>query len=606
MRRIKRLICAGLAALLILGGALAEDGGADEAVLQAQEQAEKEAAERAAAEKAAAEKAAAEKAAAEKAAAEKAAAEKEAAEKAAAEKAAAEKEAAEKAAAEKAAAEKAAAEKAAAEKAAAEKAAAEKAAAEKAAAEKAAAEKEAAEKAAAEKVAAEKEAAEKAAQETVSKSVMSAATESSVTEGNDPEQKNNSSDDSTDKPSDAPSEKSSGNDGDKSNDISKDTAKDTLSDDPTDAPSDDPTDTSSDDPTDALSDDSTDAPSDDLTDTPSDDPTDTSSDDPTDDPTETPTPGPTPTPTPAPTQISGEVAISAAPSEGLTLRDGAYQVSPRQSAVLTLSWSCSCPCDGYSLRLSNGKNAVYSGQQSEAKFILDLSALQSGSYVFIVDATLNCEVVARGQYAFAVAIAKDGQKGGKGGFGGGHGGGGKSGSKSGGKSSGGAGEEEPQGFAITPGTALSSTHTSGTRNMTLYGTLALALSEDEMTTLTLDDTALDIDLNDGADGFTACLDDATLALTPVGACGIWRLNGRALRVLSDSGILSLSLETGIGTIVLSTDIALTGEVYARLRAAGYVSSDFEYRVSADGITVSVAGMVYRLEASGALTPLEGE
>ena len=442
----------------------------------------------------------------------------------------------------------------------------------KEAAEKAAAEKATAEKTAAEKAAAEKESAEKAAQEAASKSVMSAATESSATEGNDTEQKNNSSDDSMDKPSDAPSETSSGNDGDKSNDNSKDTDKDNPSDTPTDTPSDAPTDTPSDHPTDA--------------------------------PMETPMPEPTPTPAPAPTQVSGEIVISAVPSEGLTLDNGAYQVSPKQPASLTLSWSCSCACDGYSLQLSSDKNAVYSNQQSDANYVINLASLQGGNYVFTVEATLDGEVVARGQFAFAAAIADGGKKGGKGGFGGGgHGSGGASSGRSGG--SGGA-AEEAQGFVITPGTALTGTHTSGTKDMQLYGTLALALSEDAMTALTLDDTALDITLNDGADGFTAYLEDSTLSLSLVNNGGIWRLNGRALRVLSDSGILSLSLETGAGTIVFPTDIALSGEVYARLRAAGYVSSDFEFRVSADGITVSVAGMVYRLEASGGLTPLEGE
>ena len=49
-----------------------------------------------------------------------------------------------------------------------------------------------------------------------------------------------------------------------------------------------------------------------------------------------------------------------------------------------------------------------------------------------------------------------------------------------------------------------------------------------------------------------------------------------------------------------------GDAYARLCAEGYVSRDYEYTVSAEGIFVAIAGGNYRLEADGTLAATEGK
>ena len=78
---------------------------------------------------------------------------------------------------------------------------------------------------------------------------------------------------------------------------------------------------------------------------------------------------------------------------------------------------------------------------------------------------------------------------------------------------GGSDEAQEQGFTITPGEALTNTHTSGDKDMRLYGAVVLALDDTAaMTRLTLDGTALDIRLSDDSP-FTASIDeDGTLSL----------------------------------------------------------------------------------------------
>ena len=185
-----------------------------------------------------------------------------------------------------------------------------------------------------------------------------------------------------------------------------------------------------------------------------------------------------------------------------------------------------------------------------------------------------------------------------------HGGGFSGGKRSGGASTGMEGEAE-QGFHITPGEALTGSHTSGTKDMLLYGALSLTLPETEMTELTLDDVSLGIVLDDGRHAFTAAVDADTLTLSAeTGA--VWMLNGRALRILSSSGIDTLMLSIDGREFALATDLPLTGGFYARLCAEGLVASDYEYWITDEGVFVWVAGELYRLDEAGTLTPMEGD
>ena len=82
----------------------------------------------------------------------------------------------------------------------------------------------------------------------------------------------------------------------------------------------------------------------------------------------------------------------------------------------------------------------------------------------------------------------------------------------GGRPSGAGGSPEgmaDQGFRVTPGEALTSSHASGDGNMQLYGTVALEASDDERTLRTLGEDQLNLTL-DGGVAFTATLDDSTL------------------------------------------------------------------------------------------------
>ena len=56
---------------------------------------------------------------------------------------------------------------------------------------------------------------------------------------------------------------------------------------------------------------------------------------------------------------------------------------------------------------------------------------------------------------------------------------------------------------------------------------------------------------------------------------------------------------------MTTVPMLRGSVYARLRAEGLVSGDFEYQITGDATLVTVADRVYRLDGTGELQPAEG-
>ena len=167
-----------------------------------------------------------------------------------------------------------------------------------------------------------------------------------------------------------------------------------------------------------------------------------------------------------------------------------------------------------------------------------------------------------------------------------------------GGSRGGSGGDAPegmaeQGFRVTPGQALTSSHASGTGDMQLYGTVALEVADDEMTLLTLGDTSLNLTLDGGA-AFTAGLDGSTLFLNPVAEGARWAVSLSALQTLNRSGIETLTLMTEGREIELSTSLELGGSVYGMLRAQGLVARDFVLEISTDQQIVRVGGTQYLL------------
>ena len=317
-------------------------------------------------------------------------------------------------------------------------------------------------------------------------------------------------------------------------------------------------------------------------------------------------------------EASGIAAIGvfAEASEGVSLENGVLTVPKGQGASLVFSWNYGGAWDSFEIALLDGQeNAVLSAGQAEAAYRLDVTELPEGRYVLRVEAVSGGEIVARGRYAFEIApeaaAHEDGPREGKGpGSGAGSAGGRRSGGSSGksgasgrGLSGGGAGSEAAQGFRVTPGEALAGSHVSGTKDMRLYGTVALAASDEMICAYSLGGEAPDIVLDDDSGLFTAAIENGRLTLAS-DAEGTWSLSGLSLRVLARSGIGTLALQCGDSTILLDTAQPLNGSCYARLCAEGYASSDYEYAISSDGVRVTVGGDSYRLDGAE-LVPIKG-
>ena len=329
---------------------------------------------------------------------------------------------------------------------------------------------------------------------------------------------------------------------------------------------------------------------------------------PTPEATEEPAPEPTGEPTPEPTPALPEIVITTTATQGVVFQDDVYQAIENQPGSISFAWECPYECELFRIYVINEREEVVSAlDQIETEYELSLDTLQAGRYLFAVEAIVSEEAVARGEYAFALSkgetspdMPPDGPPDRQfpsgrptGGF-----------SKGGGR--GGVAAEPEQGFHVTPGEALTSSHVSGTKDMRLYGAVELTLSGEPMTELVVGGAALDVVLDGGNAAFTAVLEEDGLRLVPEGDGDAWTLNGLTLKILSQSGVETLELSLNGSGIRLTTGQTPQGDVYARLRAEGYASSDYTYTVSEDGIRVSVEGREYRLDDSGALIPLEGD
>ena len=295
------------------------------------------------------------------------------------------------------------------------------------------------------------------------------------------------------------------------------------------------------------------------------------------------------------------LAITVASPQGLLITDGIYQIDPAQAEALTLTWQFGGECDAYDVSVSGD---VYSGRTEEGTVTISLSELVAGTYTVTVVALKESEAIAQALLSFAIPSqdekseddpGKDGKQSGKP-----QGGGNSSGGQKGGTARDGEGQEADQSFRVTPGEALINTHTSGTRDMRLYGAVALTLdAENAMNILTLEDTVLDIRLSDGG-LFTASLEADALALVPQGEAQTWLLNGYALKTLARSGVTSLRLTLDDMTVEFPTLPELSGSNYGALCTAGRTSRDYCYAVSSNGCSVTVAGQTFQLTAEGEL------
>ncbi len=326
-----------------------------------------------------------------------------------------------------------------------------------------------------------------------------------------------------------------------------------------------------------------------------------------------PTAAPTVKPTTAPAE-SPEITLTVMASKDIDVQEDTYTIPAGSTGRIKFSWRYSGDHSGYKVTVTDAQKAVvYEGEQEKSSYKLSVEGLSEGRYTFKVTALSEGKAVATEKYRFRVIIARDepdNQPPGEppegefpgGGRPSGFSFGGFSGVRpSGGKSSSAApGAEADQGFTVTPGKALTSAHSTGTRDMTLYGALTPEPAEGAMTRLTLGETALEVALDGGESAFTAQLEGDRLILAPEGDGEVWTLNGYALRALNRSGIAAVELALGADTAAFPTDYMPRGDVYAELCAAGYVSSDYDYSVSASGVSVCVDGRTYRLDGSGQL------
>ena len=310
------------------------------------------------------------------------------------------------------------------------------------------------------------------------------------------------------------------------------------------------------------------------------------------------------------TKADSKLSLSVSAPHGISVKGGVCQIDPSSSDVLIFTWSYDGKCDKYDVSVSGG---LYSAQTDSRTLTLPMALFSSGSYTICVSAIKGEKTLAKAKLSLTILSKDDpskqtpegqspesqtpeGQQGGGQPTGGGTRSGGSS--RSGGKT--GGGSEAEQGFSVTPGEALVNTHTPGSRNMQLYGALALTLDDaSAMNQLLLDDTPLDIRLSDGS-AFTAAIEDDTLVLVPQGDPEAWLLNGAALKALGRSGISTLRLTLSSGTIDFPTQALLTGSNYGALCAQGHASAEYLFSVAADGCSVTVADRTYLLTEDGEL------
>lgn len=146
---------------------------------------------------------------------------------------------------------------------------------------------------------------------------------------------------------------------------------------------------------------------------------------------------------------------------------------------------------------------------------------------------------------------------------------------------------------VTPGTALTSGHTRGRRDMTVYGSIDAGA----------DDLGIEL-----AGDYVRSLSGVTLTLTGQGGADGWHFNGAALRTLFKSGVRRLSLNAAGSAVTLDTLTPLSGSVYAGLRARGCTDNTFTYFVSGGEIAVLADGKRYATAPGpgGSLTLIEEE
>ena len=312
-------------------------------------------------------------------------------------------------------------------------------------------------------------------------------------------------------------------------------------------------------------------------------------------PDETPDPDETPEPGASPEPEAPASAIQLKPEGDARQVDQIWQiVLSDPGAQFAFTWTEVPDAERIHVQISDSNESVLLSQDMEENRIaLSPADYAEGPYTLRVEAWAGEVLLCSDATQFVLA---QGDPGGR--PSGGRPSGGSGGRSGGGSGGGGEGVEE-QGFRITPGEALTSSHASGSGDMHIYGTVALELSDGEMTRLTLGEDVLELTLDGGA-AFTGSIDQSTLRLETVAQGARWEIKLSALQTLNRSGIASLTLASGDGEIRLPTDLELCGSIYGMLRAQGLVTKDFTLELSAEERIVCVGENCYLLTADGEL------
>lgn len=375
----------------------------------------------------------------------------------------------------------------------------------------------------------------------------------------------------------------------------------------TEAPTQAPTDTSTDMPTDVPTDVPTETPTDTPTDTPTEAPTEapteTPTEVPTDVPSETPTPEPTPEPTPSATPLPQPGAedglVSVAPEGSAQNNGGVWSITlSNPDAPLAFCWTCAEAASGYLVYAGDTSgSADFISETQSTRIELSAAGYMGGRHIIYVGAVRADGSVSWGSATFEIAGGfPGGRPGGMGGFGGKRPGG-----------AGGAGDmmEADMGFRVTPGEALSSSHASGSADATAYVCSTIESTGEAVRALVLESTQAEITLDGGESAFTAIVEDGRLTLTPESGGSEWRLSALAMNTLVASDVERVVFELDDFSCSLPSGLSLSGSVYASLRAQGYVSKDCVLSITAQGLSVDVAGNKYSINRSGELVPPEG-
>lgn len=165
--------------------------------------------------------------------------------------------------------------------------------------------------------------------------------------------------------------------------------------------------------------------------------------------------------------------------------------------------------------------------------------------------------------------------------------------------------QEEQGFRITPGVALTSKHASGSMDASAYASSEIPESETGLSALKLSSTQTEITLDGGESSFSVHLDQGKLVLQPEAQGECWQLSLLAMNTLAQSGVDRVTFYLGADCRSMPCGLELKGEIYASLRAQGYVSKDAILKIDARGVRVCIADGEYSINESGELLPLEG-